>query len=147
MEHYLLIDCDTGSDDALAIWMALAAHRDPSSPIQIIGIVCSHGNTQVENVASNVLRTLQAADEHKVGCWSKLSCKKVCALFNQSIFFTSHRYQCLWALDSHWFIHSLIKLTFFTGPMVSGTTPPFHHWITVHVQILARNMACWQSAD
>lgn len=63
---FILIDSDTGSDDALAIWMTIAAHRDPSSPVKVVGIICAHGNTKVENVATNVIRTLQAVEEHDV---------------------------------------------------------------------------------
>lgn len=65
-DKYILIDTDTGSDDALALWMVLTAHRDPTSPVKIVGIVCSHGNTTCENVATNVIRTLQCAEENDV---------------------------------------------------------------------------------
>ncbi|ODN04827.1 hypothetical protein Ocin01_01814 [Orchesella cincta] len=65
-QRYILIDCDTGSDDALAIWMTIAAHRDPISPVKIVGIVCAHGNTTSENVATNVIRTLHAVEEYKI---------------------------------------------------------------------------------
>ncbi|CAL8125509.1 unnamed protein product [Orchesella dallaii] len=65
-QQFILIDCDTGSDDALAIWMTIAAHRDPSSPVKIVGIVCAHGNTTTENVATNVIRTLHAVEEYEI---------------------------------------------------------------------------------
>ncbi|KAJ7993377.1 hypothetical protein DPEC_G00271780 [Dallia pectoralis] len=49
----LVIDTDTGIDDAQAIMMALAT---PS--VQILGITCCFGNTHVDNVCQNVLRVL-----------------------------------------------------------------------------------------
>lgn len=65
-EKYLLIDTDAGSDDALALMMALSAHKDPQSPTHIVGIVCCHGNTSVENVVVNAFRTLDSFQEDKV---------------------------------------------------------------------------------
>ncbi|KAL0963492.1 hypothetical protein UPYG_G00307130 [Umbra pygmaea] len=51
----LLVDVDCGVDDAQAIMMALA---EPN--VDILGITCVRGNTNVENVCKNVLRVLQA---------------------------------------------------------------------------------------
>ncbi|XP_070561552.1 nucleoside hydrolase-like isoform X2 [Ptychodera flava] len=53
----LLIDTDSGIDDAEAILMALA-----QPDVEVVGITCVHGNTNVHQVTKNVLRTLQAAD-------------------------------------------------------------------------------------
>lgn len=50
----LIIDVDTGVDDAQAIMVALA---DPT--VQILGITCTHGNTPLENVLKNTLRVLK----------------------------------------------------------------------------------------
>ncbi|XP_029936815.1 inosine-uridine preferring nucleoside hydrolase [Myripristis murdjan] len=51
----LLVDIDTGVDDAQAVMIAL------SSPnVKVLGITCVHGNTSVDNVCKNTLRVLQA---------------------------------------------------------------------------------------
>ncbi|KAM4796455.1 nucleoside hydrolase-like [Rhinophrynus dorsalis] len=57
----LLIDVDCGVDDAQALMMALAAPN-----VEILGITCSHGNTTLENVCSNVLRVLQVCDRLEI---------------------------------------------------------------------------------
>ncbi|XP_056611754.1 inosine-uridine preferring nucleoside hydrolase isoform X2 [Triplophysa dalaica] len=50
----LLLDVDSGVDDAQAIMMALAV-----PDVQILGITCVSGNTEVDNVCKNVLRILK----------------------------------------------------------------------------------------
>lgn len=50
----LIVDVDTGVDDAQAIMLALA---DPT--VKILGITCTHGNTPLENVLRNTLRVLK----------------------------------------------------------------------------------------
>ncbi|KAM9835893.1 inosine-uridine preferring nucleoside hydrolase-like [Aulostomus maculatus] len=50
----LVVDLDTGVDDAQSIMMALA---DPN--VQILGITCCHGNTALENTLKNTLRVLK----------------------------------------------------------------------------------------
>ncbi|EMP32475.1 Putative uridine nucleosidase 2 [Chelonia mydas] len=57
MTKLLLIDVDCGVDDAQAIMMALA-----SPSVEILGITCCYGNTQLENVCKNVLRVLQVCN-------------------------------------------------------------------------------------
>jgi inosine-uridine nucleoside N-ribohydrolase len=47
-----IIDCDTGRDDALAIWTALALD------LPLAGVVASYGNVPLENVADNTARVL-----------------------------------------------------------------------------------------
>lgn len=47
-----IIDCDTGRDDALAIWSAL------SLKLHLSGVVASYGNTAVTNVTDNTARVL-----------------------------------------------------------------------------------------
>ena len=56
-----MIDTDAGTDDAWALFMALAAHQNPDIPFRIVGFTCVQGNTSVDNVAVNVTRTLQTA--------------------------------------------------------------------------------------
>ncbi len=51
-----VLDCDTGRDDALAIWIALALKM----PLR--AIISSYGNTIVENVHDNNRRVLALAD-------------------------------------------------------------------------------------
>ncbi|KAM3928493.1 pyrimidine-specific ribonucleoside hydrolase RihA-like [Leptodactylus fuscus] len=53
----LLIDVDCGTDDAQAIMMAIAAPN-----VEILGITCVGGNTQLDNVCKNVLRVLKLCD-------------------------------------------------------------------------------------
>ena len=55
-----IIDTDAGVDDAVALAMALDAHR--RKEIRVLAITCVWGNTAVENVAVNVLRILDRAD-------------------------------------------------------------------------------------
>lgn len=52
----VIIDTDAGTDDALAIFMALEAHR--RGCLQVLAITTVHGNTPVKNVNNNVLRIL-----------------------------------------------------------------------------------------
>ena len=51
----ILIDCDAGTDDAAAIIMALTHHQR----VEVVAITCIFGNTNVGNVANNVLRVLK----------------------------------------------------------------------------------------
>ncbi|WP_382308881.1 nucleoside hydrolase [Herbiconiux sp. UC225_62] len=57
----VLLDVDTGVDDALAILFAVA-HPD----IELLGITCVAGNTSLENVVANTLRVLDVADAPSV---------------------------------------------------------------------------------
>jgi pyrimidine-specific ribonucleoside hydrolase len=54
--HRVLLDVDTGVDDALAILFAVA-HPD----IELVGITCVAGNTSLENVVANTLKVLDVA--------------------------------------------------------------------------------------
>lgn len=55
MLNPFIIDCDTGRDDALAIWYALAMK------MPLAGVVASYGNTTVDHVAENTARVLALA--------------------------------------------------------------------------------------
>uniref|UniRef100_UPI00398F1AD4 nucleoside hydrolase-like isoform X1 n=2 Tax=Pristiophorus japonicus TaxID=55135 RepID=UPI00398F1AD4 len=57
----LLLDVDAGVDDAQAIMMALAAPN-----VQILGITCTHGNTEIDNVCKNVLRVLKVCKRTEI---------------------------------------------------------------------------------
>lgn len=61
MAKKLLIDTDCGTDDAQAIMIALA-----SPSVEVLGITCCYGNTQLENVCQNVLRVLQVCNRLEV---------------------------------------------------------------------------------
>lgn len=55
----IIIDTDAGLDDAWAIFLLFAAQRRIN--VNLLGITCVAGNTNVDNVCINVLRTLGAA--------------------------------------------------------------------------------------
>ncbi len=50
-----VLDCDTGRDDALALWLAL------QTGMPLVGVVASYGNTILENVVDNTARVLALA--------------------------------------------------------------------------------------
>jgi len=50
-----IIDCDTGRDDALALWSALAAQ------LPLSAVITSYGNTALENALDNTARILSLA--------------------------------------------------------------------------------------
>lgn len=56
----IVVDCDAGIDDALALIILLAGHTDRR--INIKAITCVNGNTKVDNVVKNVFRTLNVCD-------------------------------------------------------------------------------------
>ncbi|XP_012712656.2 inosine-uridine preferring nucleoside hydrolase [Fundulus heteroclitus] len=53
----LILDVDTGVDDAQSIMIALAA-----PDVEILGITCCHGNTPLDNVLKNTLRVLKVCN-------------------------------------------------------------------------------------
>ncbi|XP_034030059.1 inosine-uridine preferring nucleoside hydrolase-like [Thalassophryne amazonica] len=61
----LVLDVDTGVDDAQAIMLALAATN-----VQILGITCCHGNTPLPNVLKNTLRVLKICQRLDVSVYS-----------------------------------------------------------------------------
>jgi pyrimidine-specific ribonucleoside hydrolase len=56
MTYRVLLDVDTGVDDALAILFAVAHPQ-----IELVGITCVAGNTSLENVVANTLKVLDTA--------------------------------------------------------------------------------------
>lgn len=52
----IVVDCDAGLDDALALIILLAGHV--TGEIEIKAVTCVNGNTNVNNVIKNVFRTL-----------------------------------------------------------------------------------------
>ncbi|XP_019959463.1 inosine-uridine preferring nucleoside hydrolase-like [Paralichthys olivaceus] len=75
MKKKLIMDVDTGVDDAMAIMMALAA-----PDVELLGITCCHGNTPLENVLKNTLRVLKICNRLDVpvyrGCAEPLVAHK-----------------------------------------------------------------------
>lgn len=66
-ERFILIDTDAGTDDAWAIFLALAAHKAYDiTGLKIVGLTTGCGNSSVDNVSINVTRTLETADENSV---------------------------------------------------------------------------------
>ena len=60
MARPILLDVDTGTDDALAI---LYAVRHPD--LNVLGISCVAGNSSVDQVVTNTLKVLDAAGAHR----------------------------------------------------------------------------------
>jgi inosine-uridine nucleoside N-ribohydrolase len=59
----LIIDTDAGVDDAVALFLALGYEaKQLNSTIRIMAITCVFGNTDVNNVALNVLKVLKTAN-------------------------------------------------------------------------------------
>jgi inosine-uridine nucleoside N-ribohydrolase len=52
----IIIDCDPGHDDAIALLLALA-----SPEVELIGVSTVHGNTILERTTANAIRTLELA--------------------------------------------------------------------------------------
>ncbi len=61
MKSKVIIDCDPGHDDALAILFALA-----SPSIELIGITTVAGNQTIEKVTLNARRVCTVADAHNI---------------------------------------------------------------------------------
>lgn len=58
-----VLDCDTGRDDALAIWVAFA------QKLPLSAVIPSYGNVKVENVADNSARVLAFAGRDDIPLW------------------------------------------------------------------------------
>ncbi|KAF0044903.1 hypothetical protein F2P81_001432 [Scophthalmus maximus] len=76
MKKKLIIDVDTGVDDAQAIMVALA-----NPDVEVLGITCCHGNTPLENVLKNTLRVLKVCNRLDIpvyrGCAEPLLARKL----------------------------------------------------------------------
>ncbi|KAL7299845.1 hypothetical protein TKK_0007179 [Trichogramma kaykai] len=62
----LLIDTDAGSDDAVALMLALKA----SDMVDVVAITCTYGNALEKNVEENVLKILTVAGRNDVPVYS-----------------------------------------------------------------------------
>ena len=61
MKKKIILDCDPGHDDAVAIMLA-AAHND----IEILGITCVAGNTTLNNTSKNALKICSLIGRHDI---------------------------------------------------------------------------------
>ncbi len=61
MAHKIILDCDPGVDDAIAILLAFACPE-----IDLIGITCVTGNKDLSFTANNALRICALAERHDV---------------------------------------------------------------------------------
>ena len=61
MSTPIIIDCDPGHDDAIAILLALA-----SPEVQVLGITTVGGNSDLENTTRNALTVLEVAERTDV---------------------------------------------------------------------------------
>lgn len=83
MMRKMIIDCDTGVDDAQAILLALMTEN-----IEVVAITCVAGNMPVEQAARNTVRVLHAVDEQCLGIPVYLGCDQ--PLINFSLIETVH---------------------------------------------------------
>ncbi|KAI4485578.1 hypothetical protein M0802_012700 [Mischocyttarus mexicanus] len=66
----VIIDTDPGSDDALAILLALAYEKSSNGDFKVLAITCTYGNTYLENVEKNVLKILEIANRSDIPVYS-----------------------------------------------------------------------------
>ncbi|XP_043288289.1 probable uridine nucleosidase 2 [Venturia canescens] len=63
----LIIDTDAGGDDAAAILLALGFEKHSEmSNFEVVAITCTYGNTNLTNVATNVLKILTIANRSDI---------------------------------------------------------------------------------
>lgn len=74
----VIVDVDAGTDDAFALFLLL--HADKIGKIKLEFISCSAGNTNVGNVAKNVIRILELAKRTDVKY-----CKMICYNYHHAI--------------------------------------------------------------
>ncbi|XP_033643425.1 probable uridine nucleosidase 1 [Asterias rubens] len=79
----MIIDCDPGVDDAVAIMMALT---QPS--VNLLGLTCVGGNTPIDNVLRNALRVLRVCNKPSIPVYRGSAISLVC--LNHLIFENVH---------------------------------------------------------
>ncbi|XP_014472769.1 PREDICTED: probable uridine nucleosidase 1 [Dinoponera quadriceps] len=60
----IIVDCDAGIDDALALFLLLIAHKHER--LHIEAVTCVFGNTVVKNVVNNVYRVLELFEDYDI---------------------------------------------------------------------------------
>ncbi|KAJ8312030.1 hypothetical protein KUTeg_009403 [Tegillarca granosa] len=72
MKKKVIIDVDTGVDDAQAIMLALSSDK-----LEVLAITCVQGNTHIDNVCKNTLKTLKVCNRLDIpvyrGCTKPLT--------------------------------------------------------------------------
>ena len=68
MVKKLIIDTDTGVDDAMALLMALESHK--RGEVEVLAITAVNGNTLESHAQRNILRTLGGIFVHSSSCRS-----------------------------------------------------------------------------
>ena len=71
----IIIDTDTGSDDAVALVMAL---RDPS--VEVIAITTVAGNVEIDQATENALLSIEYANSYKPPVFKGIAKPLVCDL-------------------------------------------------------------------
>ena len=90
MSRKIMIDVDTGVDDAQAIMLALS-----SPDIEVVAITCVAGNVEIEKVCLNTLKVLKVCDRLDV---------------SMRISLTFRSFQGLIFVAEHSFVHFLFNL-------------------------------------
>ena len=72
----VIIDLDTGVDDAEALMIALR-HK---ASVEILAITCVHGNTNVDQVCLNTLTVLKVCGEEQVRSATIETTVRICLL-------------------------------------------------------------------
>ena len=68
----MIIDCDPGIDDSMALFMALASQA--KGELEILAITLVAGNTALQNCARNAMRVLETVGkDNQVRCIPKLT--------------------------------------------------------------------------
>ena len=82
MPKKIILDCDPGHDDAVAIMLAAA-----SKEIELLGITCVGGNVGLDNTVNNALKvcTLIERTDLKVFSEQKNQFIMICLLLNMSM--------------------------------------------------------------
>ena len=82
MPKKIILDCDPGHDDAVAIMLAAA-----SKEIELLGITCVGGNVGLDNTVNNALKvcTLIERTDLKVFSGAKNQFIMICLLLNMSM--------------------------------------------------------------
>ncbi|KAL5275598.1 hypothetical protein ACFFRR_001452 [Megaselia abdita] len=62
--NFVVLDCDTGSDDAWALLFLLKADR--VKKVKLLGVTCVNGNTTVENAVENTLKILELSNRSDI---------------------------------------------------------------------------------
>ena len=89
----VIIDCDPGIDDTMALFMAIAAHS--KGELEVMAITLVSGNTSLDNCARNVTRVLETTNKSdKVNSMLEMECKPQLQFTQQYVFSDSSVHGC-----------------------------------------------------